>query len=231
MILIYPLYVCSWTVSKSVVCIPVHDIWKSNKLKLKLKRISNKLKSACYILRILKPTLTLQNLKMIYFAYFHSIISYGIIFWENSANSDEIFKLQKRAIRIMTNSNKGTSCHELFQDLGILPLCSQNILSLALFVAKNTDGFTINSGIHPCNTWYNTNLPPPLARLTKYQKGVYYSGIKAYNCLPIRIKQLSGDLNKFKEALRKFLLVGSFYTIQEFLKLSTQSILCASYSR
>ena len=35
MILIYPLYVCSWTVSKSVVCIPVHDIWKSNKLKLK----------------------------------------------------------------------------------------------------------------------------------------------------------------------------------------------------
>ena len=130
----------------------------------------------------------------------------------------------------MTNSNKRTSCRELFQDLGILPLCSQYILSLALFVAKNMDDFIINSDIHPCNTRYNTNLHPPLARLTKYQKGVYYSDIKVYNCLLIRIKQLLGDLNKFKEALRKCLLVGSFYTIEEFLKCSALSILRASYS-
>ena len=68
-------------------------------------------------------------------------------------------------------------------------------------------------------------------KITKYQKGAYYSGIKIYNCLPIMIKQLLGDLNKFKEALRKFLLVGSFYTIEEFLKWSTLSILRASYSR
>ena len=92
------------------------------------------------------------------------------------------------------------------------------------------DDFIINSDIHPCNAWYNTNLHPPLARLTKYQKGAYCSGIKVYNCLPIKIKQLSGDLNKFKEALRKFLLVGSFYTIEEFLKWSTLGILCALYS-
>ena len=45
-----------------------------------IARIGNKLQTACYILRILKPILIAQNLKMIYFAYFHSIMSYGIIF-------------------------------------------------------------------------------------------------------------------------------------------------------
>jgi hypothetical protein len=60
--------------------------------------------------------------------------------------------LQKRAIRVMTNSSNRTSCHWLFKQLGILPLCSQYILSLTLFVAKNMDDFIINSDIHPHNT-------------------------------------------------------------------------------
>ena len=133
----------------------------------------------------------------------------------------------------MTNSNSRTSCRILFKELGILTLCSQYILSLALFVAKNMDDFIINSDIHPCNTRYNTNLHPPSARLTKYQKGAYFTGIKAYNCLPIKIKkikQLSGDLNKFKQALKKFLSAGSFYTIEEFLEWTSISDLHASYS-
>jgi len=139
-----------------------------------------------------------------------------LYFGGDSIGNEEIFKLQKKAIRIMTNSNKGTSCRGLFKGLGILPLCSQYILSLALFVAKNMDDFIINSDIHPYNTRSNTNLYPSLARLTRYQKGAYFSGIKIYNCLPIRIKQLSGDVNKFKLTLKKFLLAGSFYSIEEY---------------
>jgi hypothetical protein len=54
--------------------------------------------------------------------------------------------------------------------------------------------------------------------LTKYKKGAYFSGIKVYNCLPTRMKQLSGDANKFKVALKKFLLAGSYYSIEEFLE-------------
>ena len=147
-------------------------------------------------------------------------MSYGIIFWGNSTDNDDIFKLQKRAI-VMTSSSNRTSCRGLFKELGMLPLCSQYILSLALFVVKNKDDFIINSDIHPYNTRSNTNLHPSLARLTKYQKGAYFSGIKVYNCLPIRIKQLSGDVNKFKLALKKFLLAGSFYSIEEFLEWTT----------
>ena len=130
----------------------------------------------------------------------------------------------------MTNSSNWISGRGLFKKLGTLPLCSQYILLLALFVAKNIVDFIINSHIHPHNTRFITNLHPSLARLTKYQKGAYFSGIKVYNCLPIRIKQLSGDVNKFKLALKRFLSAGSFYCIEEFLEWTTLSDLNALYS-
>ena len=107
-------------------------------------------------------------------------MSYGIIFYGNSVHNYKVFKLQKWAIRVMTNSSNRTSCRGLFKGLGILPLCSQYILSLALFVATNKDEFAINSDNHPHNTRFNTNLHPSLARLTKYLKGAYSSGIKVY---------------------------------------------------
>jgi hypothetical protein len=50
-----------------------------------------------------------------------------------------------------------------------------------------------------------------------------------YNRLPTRIKQLSGDVNKFKLALKKFLLVGSYYSIEEFFEWATLGDLKALY--
>jgi len=52
--------------------------------------------------------------------------------------------------------------------------------------------------------------------VTKVQKGLYHSGIKVSNCLPTGIKSLSGDVRKFKSALKRFNLEGPFYTIQEY---------------
>jgi hypothetical protein len=98
-----------------------------------------------------------------------------------------------------------------------------------MFVTKNMDDFIINSNIHPHNTLSNTNLHLSSARLTKYQKGAYFSGIMVYNCLPTRIKQLSGDVNKFKLASKKLLLAVSFYSIEEFLEWTTLSDLNALY--
>jgi hypothetical protein len=50
---------------------------------------------------------TTDILKSIYFAYFHSIMKYEIIFWGNSPNNKMIFTLQKRNIRIIPVSSLG----------------------------------------------------------------------------------------------------------------------------
>jgi hypothetical protein len=72
------------------------------------------------------------TLKMMYFSYEHSIITYGIIFWGNSPYSIKIFRMQKRIIRIIPNSTKRASCRTLFKELNILPLQAQYILSMSI---------------------------------------------------------------------------------------------------
>ena len=96
---------------------------------LHIEQICNKPNSACYIIRSLRPIISTQNLRTIYFSYVHSIITHGIIFWANSSNSNTIIKLQKRAIRIIMNARNMVSCCELFKKLNVLPLHSQYILA------------------------------------------------------------------------------------------------------
>ena len=57
--------------------------------------VRKKLSTICYLTRNIKPHLSSGILKMIYHSFFHSIMSYGIIFGGNSPHSSEIFKLQK----------------------------------------------------------------------------------------------------------------------------------------
>ena len=77
--------------------------------------------------------------------------------------------------------------------------------------------FKSNSVVHSINTRHFSDQYLPSAHLTKVEKGVYHSGIKVFNCLPTGIKSLSGDVRKFKSALERFLLEGSFYNIQEYI--------------
>ena len=148
---------------------------------------------------------------------------YGTIFWGSSPLSDIIFKLQKRTIRIMMNVNNRQSCHDLFKKLSNIPSHSQYILSLSRFVVKNIDKFKSNSEIHSINTRNRFDLFLPAVKLSKYQKGAYYSGIQIFNHLPQSIKCLSGNVKKFKTALKEFLLLGSFYTLNEYFDWNSRS--------
>jgi hypothetical protein len=96
--------------------------WKTH-----IEFIKSKLSSACYAVRSVKPFLTIRTLKMIYYSCFHSVMTYGLLFWRNSPDSIKIFRLQKKIIRIMTGSRHRDSCRKLFINLEILPHPSQYI--------------------------------------------------------------------------------------------------------
>ena len=154
-----------------------------NKLSLKgfIIYIIPKLNSACYVMRTVKPHVSHNTLKVIYCSHFHSIMNYGLLFGGSSTESTEIFKLQKRIIRIMVGYKSNQSCRELFIKLGILPLPYQFILSLLLFLNKNRNHFTVNSAIYQYATRQQSNFLQPPANLTKYQKGICYLGVKVFN--------------------------------------------------
>jgi hypothetical protein len=77
-----------------------------------IEQVLHNLSIACYALRSIKPYMSQEVIKMVYHAYFHSTMLYGIIFWGNSTDSKIIFKMQKRAIRIITDSKNRDSCRD-----------------------------------------------------------------------------------------------------------------------
>jgi len=181
-----------------------------------IETILPKLSSACFAMRSIKPLISQQMLKAIYYSQFHSIILYGLMLWGNSTHSARVFRMQKRIIRIMTGNRSRDSCRKLFSHLNILPLPSLYIFSILRFVMKNRELFTTNNEIHQHGTRQFLNLHFPPANLKKYQSGVFYMGIKIYNSLPPYIKLESNNLIKFESLLKKFLLKHTFYSLDEF---------------
>jgi hypothetical protein len=116
----------------------------------------------------------------------------------------------------MTDCGGGDSCHPLFKALDILPLQSQYIYSISVFVVMNRDLFIPNYNIHNIQTRQTHDLHMPASKLLLLQKGVYYSGSKIFNHLPSFIKNLASNVKIFKTTLKNLLMTTSFYTADEF---------------
>jgi hypothetical protein len=82
--------------------------------------------------------LKIDTLKLVYFAYFHSILSYGVIFWENSSDGKRVFNTQNKIIRLMAGVKGRVSYRELF-----LSLASEFLVSLPLSLWTTWRSFQI----------------------------------------------------------------------------------------
>jgi hypothetical protein len=109
----------------------------------------------------------------------------------------------------MAGVKSRVSCRKLLQKFNILPFASEFILCLLSFVVENLDIFQRNTNVHNVNTRCKYDLRMPNMNLIKYQKGVYYTGIKLFNNLPPTIKSLNHNIKVFKPASKDYLLTLS----------------------
>jgi len=70
-----------------------------------------------------------------YFAYCYSSMQYGMLFWGNLKNFEQIFELQEMAIRLIANVSNATSCKPCFSEIRIMMLPS--IYTLKFSAYKN----------------------------------------------------------------------------------------------
>jgi hypothetical protein len=84
------------------------------------------------------------------------------------------------------------SCRKYFRKLEILPLQSQFIYLLFIFMINNSQHFKIISDIQDINTRNNLDLHYPVSFVSLLE-GAHYTGIKVFNRLPIPTKLLSHD--------------------------------------
>ena len=167
--------------------------------------------------RNLKHIVPQSILRTIYYAYIHSILCYGIIIWGRYSNIKKLFILQKKIVRIITNTGVRESCWEAFKNMEIMTYL-QYIFSLILFIVKNKHLLTSNRELHKYITSNDTNLHLPTVNITKFYKGPYISSSKAFNHLPQYIKILVNDMKYFKLSLKRFLYHHSFYSIEEYFE-------------
>jgi hypothetical protein len=141
---------------------PIH-VTKFVSWKKYIDQLVLKFNTACYAIRTVKPYVNLETL-LVYYAYFHSIMHYGFMFWGNSSYANNVFRVQKGALRMIMGIDSRVSCRQLFITLGILPLQSQYIYSLC-FMINNMGSYQFISDVHNRNTKqrYNFNLYKPLA--------------------------------------------------------------------
>ena len=62
-----------------------------------------------------------------------------------------------------------------------------------MFEVQNKNLFMTNNENHNLDTRQRNNLYLPQANLTIYQKGAYYSGIKIFNNLPLKMKNIADN--------------------------------------
>lgn len=182
--------------------------WKEH-----IDSICSKLTSTCYAIYRLRNITSTHVQITYYYAYFYSRITYGIAFWGRSHHCVRIFRLQKKCLRTIANVPHRTHCRNIFKAYKILPLPCIYMMEILLFVEKNISEFETNNYNHEYNTRQCAQLRIPSHQLTTVENNPRYIGVLLYNKLPPDIKYC----RNFKRAVKEFLLLNCFYSIEEYL--------------
>ena len=175
-----------------------------------------RLNSSCFVLRRLSEAVSLDAPNSAYFGLFHSHLSYGILLWGHAASAQRVFAVQRRAIRLLDDLGCRESCRRSFVSRGVLTLPSLYIFECLKYVLNQRETLTHHSMIHDHNTRGRANIVTDALRLSRSRNGANYFGIKFYNAISIEVRGLPD--NSFLRKLKKHLLGGAFYNIDEFLR-------------
>jgi hypothetical protein len=103
-----------------------------------INHVCNILNKNCYVIQSLKTVASINTLRSIYFANFHSHLRYGILFWGGDSQSTKVFKLQKKVVRLICNVKRRMSCRELFRALNILLVPCVYIMESIYYIKLNS---------------------------------------------------------------------------------------------
>jgi hypothetical protein len=91
------------------------------------------------------------------------------------------------------------------------------------FIVNNQEHFQTNSAIHNFNTRNKNQLHRPIDNLSCFQKSAYHAGIKIFNSLPASLTCFVNKKAQFKVALKRYLIIHSFYSADEFIMFTNKS--------
>ena len=182
-----------------------------------LQKIHTAVSKATGILWRLKPMLTKNTLLILYNSFVLPHLNYCNIVWGNCSQSkiDSLFILQKKAIRICSNSAYLAHTDPLFKQLKSLKLQDIHTYQAALFMFKYSknllpffhDAFIPNSDIHSYPTRHRSDLHLNNPKLLLALKSIRHHGPDIWNSLPDHIKSRT-SIFSFKATIKKYIITN-----------------------
>ena len=162
--------------------------------------ISQKVAKSLGIIYRLRDYVPVPVLQRLYFSFIYPYLNYCIIIWGSTYPShlEPLFRLQKRAVRLIGNVGYFDHTAPIFKELKIMKLLDIYKYNLMLYFFKSKICINLLPN-HSHNTRYNGNLHPPYHRLTISQHSIAYQGFAFWNQLPVLVRNsLSYQSFKFK---------------------------------
>lgn len=162
-----------------------------------IEALCSKLASGCYALLRAREHFQINILRIFYFSFIQSHLMYciGSWGWTFTTYLEPIRRLQKRAVRTITFSQRNETSKPIFVKLQILPfnaLREINMVKCVNSIITDNHPFHVSILRMPARptrnkTFCNFNIPP--TRNIYGQRLVEFIGIKIWNDLPFEAKQ------------------------------------------
>lgn len=177
-----------------------------------IEALVSRLSSSLFVLRRLRTYLADRDLIAAYYGIIHSHLTYAVTIWGNSVHSNIVFRLQKRAVRIIARIGVRDSCREAFVHFRIMTLPSLFIFYSLINIHANSHNYLKHSEVHQYVTRHANDLVTLRSRIRL--SSVNRPNINLYNILPVALKNTNNYA--FRCKLKGFLQSHAFYSTSEF---------------
>jgi len=184
--------------------------------------LHNKLIKFTSIFYKIRTKLPQEVLRMIYFAFVHTHILYGVEVYANTTlnHLSKLIVLNNKLLRILQNKSVKTHNSELYRTYSTLPIHLLHNYQLLVFIHKYVHQRTKlpavfstyleeNKLVHHYNTRQKEDFHTNVVQSEMGKRAVKYKGSLLWNNLPAELKEIQ-SLRSFKYKLRSHLLQSLF---------------------
>jgi hypothetical protein len=182
-----------------------------------VEKLVLKLSQLCYAIKTIKSFANKNLDKTMYFVDMHSFLEYCILFRGNARNLQKVFKIQKRAIRLIANVSNTSSCKPYFKKLKIMTLPCIYILEILTHTKGSLSKFKTYSMFPSHDTRNKADLFITTHNTKLFEQSITYRGALIYDKLRSEMKSVKSVRKFKKEVTQATSFLNSFYSVEEFM--------------
>ena len=170
--------------------------------------ICDKLSKSIGILYKIRSYATDEIMISLYYTIVYPYLLYCNLVWAGTTDNHlmPLMLLQKKIIRIITNSDYLAHTNLLFYRTGILKLTDLHSYELCLYMFRKLKLEPAEPSLYPYATRGRDDILPAFQRLSLTQRSLLYSAPQAWNRLPVELRNLEISYSLFKKRVKGYFL-------------------------